>query len=184
MKPTDILKAEHQAILEMLDVIDAVCTKLTSGEAVNPDHLDQVVNFIKGFADSCHHAKEENVLFKAMEDAGMPKEGGPIGVMLMEHNVGRQHVKAMSEAVAGYRLSEKQARQLFIEHARAYVQLLRQHILKEDNILFPMADRHLSDTQQQTVLDDFKHVEHHDLGSGSHEKYLGILATLKKHYLG
>ena len=182
MRPTEILKSEHEHILEMLKVIEAVCLKLEANEKVNADHLDQIVEFIKVFADTCHHGKEEDLLFKAMETAGIPREGGPIGVMLAEHEQGRAYVKEMSQASGAYRQGDQQSGVRFAQNARNYVRLLSQHILKENNMLFPMADQRLTEEQQEKLLADFKSVEHDRLGEGTHEKFLTVLQELKKIY--
>ncbi len=73
------------------------------------------------FADQCHHGKEEDLLFPAMEAAGIPRESGPIGVMLEEHNIGRQYVRGMAEAVSGYRAGETQAGRAFAQNAKPTV---------------------------------------------------------------
>lgn len=92
----DQLKEEHQAILLMLKIMEAACKKLEAGEDVSKDDLNDMVKFIKEFADKSHHLKEEDLLFPAMEEAGIPREGGPIGVMLTEHTTGREYVKGLS----------------------------------------------------------------------------------------
>lgn len=84
MKPTDILKEEHVLILEMLRVIEAMCAKMDKGERPDIASLEKMIDFIRNFADKCHHAKEEKLLFPALEKAGIAREGGPVGVMLHE----------------------------------------------------------------------------------------------------
>jgi hemerythrin-like domain-containing protein len=103
MRPTEQLKQEHQAIKLMLKILEEVCRRLESGTDANPEHLEKMVDFIRVFADRCHHGKEEVLLFPAMEQAGVPKEGGPIGVMLREHQMGRDYVQGMSDAADGYK---------------------------------------------------------------------------------
>ena len=73
----------------MLKILDKVCARLESKEKVDPEHLEPIVEFFRVFADKCHHGKEEDLLFPEMEKAGVPKEMGPIGVMLAEHQQGR-----------------------------------------------------------------------------------------------
>lgn len=80
-KPTEYLTEEHEAIKKMLKIVDKVSLKLESGEEVSPDHLEKIVYFIRGFADKCHYAKEEDLLFPAMIDSGVPEEGGPINLL-------------------------------------------------------------------------------------------------------
>src|SRR4030042_3623775 len=98
MVPTEELKQEHQGILLMLRVLDRVAAKIESGAKTEIDHLERMVEFLRVFADRCPRGQEEDLLFPAMEKAGIPREGGPIGVMLMEHGFGREFVKGMSES--------------------------------------------------------------------------------------
>ena len=183
MKPTEQLKEEHQAIKLMLRISEKVCEKLECGEEVNPEHLEQMIEFIRVFADKCHHGKEEDLLFTAMEEAGIPKEGGPIGVMLIEHEKGRDYVRGMCEAVAKYKAGDRKASSAIVENARNYIVLLTQHIDKEDNILYPMADMHLSEERQKELLGEFERVERERIGVGKHEEFHKLLEHLKEVYL-
>ena len=70
----------------------------------------------------------------------------------------------------------------FVSHAKAFVQLLREHIHKEDHCLFQMTDQALSEQDQSRLLESFAHVEHDDMGPGTHEKYLNIAAELANRY--
>lgn len=183
MKPTDQLKEEHQAIKLMLKILEAISLKLEKGKKVDSDHLDKILDFIRLFADRCHHAKEEDSLFIAMEKAGIPKEAGPIGMMLEEHQLGRDYVKAMGQAVAEYKKGEKGASEDIVENSRGYISLLDQHIDKEDNILYFMADAHLSERVQKELLGQFEKIEEERIGPGRHEAFHKLLHQLKEIYL-
>lgn len=184
MSPTEQLKEEHEAIKLMLKILEKVCEKLESKEEVNPEHLERIVEFIKVFADKCHHGKEEDLLFPAMEEAGIPKEGGPIGVMLTEHNMGRDYVKGMNEAVAKYKTGDRTVSPKIVENARNYIRLLTPHINKEDNILYQMADMRLSKEKQEELLEEFERVESEIIGADKHEEFHQLLRNLKQVYLG
>src|SRR5512140_2565383 len=99
MKPTRELIAEHDAVLLALQVLEKVETALAANDAQAVEDLDQLLDFLRGFVDRCHHGKEEDVLFPELERRGVKRDGGPIGVMLMEHEAGRGHVRAMSEGL-------------------------------------------------------------------------------------
>ena len=98
MKPTDQLKDEHKGISLMLQILGKVCEQIEAGIQISTEHLEKIVDFFKVFVDTCHHGKEEDLLFPAMEEAGIPREGGPIGVLLSEHEQGRGYVSAMNLA--------------------------------------------------------------------------------------
>jgi len=93
MKPTQTLMVEHTEILSMLEVLSKVASMIDEGTRVSPLHLEKIVEFFKEYADGCHHHKEEGYLFPEMQSAGVPKEYGPIGVMLTEHDLGRRYIK-------------------------------------------------------------------------------------------
>ncbi len=180
MKATEILVEEHLVINRVLAALESAANSAEKGLPVRPAFFYTAADFVRGFADGCHHRKEENVLFKAMAEAGIPVAGGPIGVMLSEHEQGRQLIRAMRTAAQEWEGGSQSARLSAAQAALGYVQLLRQHIDKEDGILFPMADRALSPSQQARVADDFEHVEHEETGEGVHEKYLALAEALEK----
>lgn len=181
-QPTKILMAEHEAIKTMLRVLENLASRLEAAEKVDPAHLQMALDFITGFADRCHHAKEENLLFPAMEAAGIPREGGPIGVMLTEHEEGRRHVRAIKEAADRLAKGEAKAASEFARHARGYASLLSDHIFKEDNILYAMADARLSPADQEKLREEFQRVEEEIVGRGEHARFESILEDLKNKY--
>lgn len=183
MTPTDELKEEHQGILLMLKILEKVCAKLEAKEKVDPDHLERIVEFFRVFADKCHHGKEEDLLFPEMEKSGIPRERGPIGVMLMEHDQGRAFVKGMGEAASLYKKGESTASAEFSKNARDYIALLTQHINKENNILFPMGDRVVSKEKQDELVGAFETLEREKIGAGTHEKFHKLLNHLQEVYL-
>ena len=183
MKPTDILKEEHGGIKVMLGILGRMADSLEGGRDVDSAHLEQAVDFIRTFADTCHHGKEEDYLFAEMEKAGIPQQGGPIAVMLAEHATGRAYVKGLAEAVARYGDGDKAAVPAIVQNARNYIALLRAHIEKEDNILYPIADRSLTEEQQEKLLACFEDVERERIGPGKHAEYHRMLERLSGVYL-
>ena len=183
MKPTDILKEEHRRIELMLSILGRICQKLQADEQVDPTHLEQSIDFFKGFADKCHHMKEENLLFPAMEKKGFPREGGPIAVMLDEHTIGRKYIAAMTEALSAMKKGNTGASLDFVKAARRYISLLSEHIEKEDNVLFHMAEMYLTDEAQSALVIEFERVEREEIGTGKREEYHELSKTLKRIYL-
>jgi hemerythrin-like domain-containing protein len=180
MKATDILMDEHRVIERVLTTLETAAGRLEQGQAVRPGFFLEAADFIKGFADGCHHQKEEGVLFKAMEAAGLPSSGGPVAVMLSEHELGRAYTRAMRDAAQKLEAGDQAARGPLVNNARAYVELLRQHIAKEDSILYPLASRVIPAGAQDRLVEDFEHVEHEETGAGVHEKYLALADRLAK----
>jgi hemerythrin-like domain-containing protein len=114
-----------------------------------------------------------------MEAHGIPNEGGPIGMMLAEHEEGRSYVRAMFEAVGKIEGGDPSAQAALFENAKQYLRLLREHIQKEDDILFRMADEVIPEDEQRQLLKDFETHEAEEMGAGVHEKYLTIAEELE-----
>jgi hemerythrin-like domain-containing protein len=180
MKATQILMEEHRVIERVLAALETGAQRLEHGEGIRAGFFLDAADFVKGFADGCHHKKEEGVLFKALVASGLPAENGPIAVMLADHEQGRAYTRAMRQAAQKLELGDLAARGEIVQSARGYVSLLRQHIAKEDGVLFPLADRVIPPPAQDQVAEGFEHVEHEETGAGVHEKYLALAEALEK----
>jgi len=184
MKATEELKTEHEGIKLMLRILDSVSIKMNAGEKIQAEHLDGIVEFFRVFVDKCHHGKEEDFLFPAMEKAGVTRENGPIEVMLREHTMGRSLMTKISDAVGQYKSGNESGSDEFGSTAAEYVALLSRHIEKENNILFPMADMRLTPQEDQELLEAFEKLEHDRIGPGKHEEFHSLLNHLERQYLG
>jgi len=182
MKATQQLKDEHEGVKVMLHILGEVCRQLETTGNLNQEHFESILEFLSVFVDKCHHGKEEELLFPALEAAGIPKYG-PISVMLHEHQVGRNYVKAMSEAFAGYKRGNKSLSQGIIHNAHDYIFLLDNHIVKENNVLFVMADNRLSEIIHDELFEGFEKIEEERIGIGKHEEFHGLLEKLSGIYL-
>jgi len=180
MNATQILMSEHQVILRVINALELAARSLDEGQPVRAGFFLDAADFIKGFADGCHHHKEEGVLFVAMQNNGMPVQGGPLGVMLAEHEKGRIFTRGMRQAAELLQNGQADAAPDVVSNALHYAALLRQHIAKEDNVLFPMADRVIPADQHDQVEQGFEHVEHEETGAGVHEKYLALAEKLEQ----
>jgi len=182
MKPTEVLITEHNAVLVALQILEKVGDALATGAVDSPEHLGQLIDFFKGFVDRCHHGKEEDVLFPELEKHGVPREAGPIGVMLSEHEIGRGYIRGMSGGLDRLRRGEKGAVDGIRENAAGYRELLKAHIYKENNVLFPMADRLLPSAEEAAIVERFEEIERDRVGVGKHEAYHEMLHHLKEIY--
>lgn len=139
--PITGLMLEHRLFERVLDAFEAWITRVAAGGTPGRELVDYVSIFAE-LVDVHHHGKEEDLLFMAMIDAGFPAHGGPLAVMLHEHDLGRAHVHALRAAIGGDGPDTLAA---IVEHGRTYAALMRAHIRREDQILYPMAREVLGD---------------------------------------
>ena len=177
------LKNEHEAVLLAIRILDQITTRLKSGQTVELKHFDQILEFLDVFVDKCHHSKEENVLFPAMEAADIPREGGPIAAMLYEHEQGRSLVQGLRSGVEGYRVGKESSAAEIIANAQKYGKLIATHIDKENNVLYVMAERVLSAEKLVEMEAAFSRIEEIQVGPNKHEEFHATLHALKSVYL-
>lgn len=141
---TASLRKDHEIIKKVLKATEICITMLKEGKEIPPAILLDTVDFIKNFIDRCHHAKEEQGLFLALEATGMPRENSAIGTMLKEHEEARKIAEQIKSSVESYLASKsEQSRSALILHCEEYVNHIDRHILKEDTRLFVIAERRL-----------------------------------------
>ncbi len=175
---TQNLENDHENILQLIEVMSNMA-KVKSGSA---DDIETVINIIRNYADGFHHAKEENLLFPAMVEKGFSLEQGPVAGMLHDHDLGRKFVQGMNEGLLQYRNGSEKALDLIYDNMLKYGQLLQNHIAKENNILFRMADNAFSIGEQQQLLKEFEKIEQSEEYGSNILQYLTAINKLNVLY--
>ena len=157
--PVEELEAEHRLIQRMVAGMSVLAEQLEGGETVDVSLLENIVAFLRTFADRCHHGKEESSLFPVLMRRGVPSHGCPIGGLTMEHEKGRVMVGELAAAIRGYATGEPSSRESLVKSLRALVSFYPSHIWKEDYLLFPLAGKVLTPEDQQELRDKFEAVE-------------------------
>lgn len=146
MDPIRVLMTEHRLIERVLGAARGYAERLADPAAEAPPRTDlaRLAAFVRGFADAHHHGKEEEILFAAMIEHGFSNTTGPLAVMLADHAEGRRLTGVVREI--GARAGELTAneRREAAAALEGYAELLSAHIQKEDQILYPMAERALA----------------------------------------
>ena len=182
MDPFATLNDEHRLIERTISALLSYTSRIEHG--ADPADLGRFVDLIAGFADARHHGKEEDILFEAMVGAGFPRDAGPIAVMLAEHEQGRKFVAALRDAASRAGSWTADDRALIHEAASGYAELLRQHIAKEDMVLYPMARRALPQEIVTLMEARFDELEGGEDAQTELEEFLSTADALFTRYLG
>lgn len=166
MTATEELRHEHEMALLVLQGAQETAAQIDENGLLPATRIDEMLDFFRNFLDRCHHAKEERHLFPKILKKGSEADRQLVAELLAEHERGR---KLVPEIAAGLAAPPEEAR--VASALRAYAALLRQHIGKENDRLFPAADKLLSDREQKEMEGAFARIEAEEMGEGVHEKY-------------
>ena len=167
--PTDMLLKEHENILKFIDFLLEKCEVMEKKKEIDRDFFERAIDFIRNYADKFHHAKEEDLLFKELCKDTVEMRCNPVEQMLYEHDLGRNFVKGIEGG-----LKKKDIIKI-IKNSKRYADLLKEHIYKEDNILYPMAEQSLSKTTKTKMLKEFERIEK----SKNKDEALAFLKSLR-----
>jgi hemerythrin-like domain-containing protein len=170
---------EHRLIERALDAMEGWITTLGPGsESDDKAELGRFVSFIRGFADAYHHGKEEDILFVAMVEHGFPRQTGPIAVMLHEHDLGRSLVSVLDGLAQQSGTWSEEDQGTLARTARKFSSLLRQHIQKEDMLLYPMADARLPEPVKEEMSRRFQAFEEQQTSNGEQQRLRALADSL------
>ena len=170
---TAVMVEEHKLILRMIALVESNTRRMEEGTFLDWHFFLDAVDFIRNYADRFHHAKEEDVLFREFLANGMPEQNSPVAAMLMAHDQGRAFVRGMEEGATRALAGDARQIEVIAENARGYATLLRDHIDKEDTILYPLAEKTLPAGVRPRMLADYRAAEAKT--PGLEEKYRAMV---------
>ena len=176
---TNNLENDHVYILRLIDVMEKMVLTIST----ELKHIELVVALIRNYADGFHHSKEENLLFPALVEKGFSNEQGPVAVMLHEHAEARRFVKGMSDEIENIKNGDASSLTILYENMQDYIDLLRVHIRKENNVLFPLADKALSKVEQEELLSEFAALETSKYSKNQLDRFITEIEGLEAIYM-
>lgn len=185
MYSAELMVAEHDNILKLLEVIRAAACGIVEGKEVVDGDFRKMIAFARGYADKHHHGKEEQIFFREM--ASKLGEAGYKLVqhgMLVEHDLGRLHIAELEKALDRYRENPRTIDKVnILAEAMGYAGLLQRHIDKENQVVYPFGERALPREVLEQIDTETREFERIADERGVRETYLGILDELTKKYL-
>ncbi len=167
---SDLLMNDHQTTEK---VFEAVERALAGPGAPPADLLRDAARYFTEYVDGCHNRKEEEHLFPLVEQRGIPRHGGPLAVMLMEHEQNRHILPSLVQLIDEYIAGDASVLDRLRETFAAYASLMKNHFWKENDILYPMARRVMSEADAQGVVAGIEAVEG-SVGPDTRAKYYAL----------
>jgi DUF438 domain-containing protein len=175
----DYLIAEHELIERSMAVLR---TCLDGFDKAVSQHfqMQRALDFLLAFGDTMHNRKEENILFPLMIQRGLPAQGGPIGVMLMEHESERTLLQRMLAQLTGLATAPEETRQEFRQQGLDYLRIRAEHIWKENDILYPMGRKVLTAEDEARLLDEFIALDTKTYGDQARDHYRQMVEEVEQ----
>jgi hemerythrin-like domain-containing protein len=184
MNSIELMVKEHDYILRMLKVVRTACFKVYKGNEINYEDFDNMIEFIKVYADGHHHGKEEKFLFKEMQqNLGKLAENLITHGMLVEHDYGRFYISELKEALKRVKNGDEESKLDVISNAIGYTALLERHIAKENNAVFSFGTKNLSKEIIDQINSKSEEFEKAAEEKGTQKYYLDMLSKLEEKYL-
>lgn len=157
MKTTAInqMTAEHRHIETVIKSLRDAITSLQNRQRLNVEKLRNVVEFLRVYADQRHHQREEALFFPILVKRGIPPQGCPISGLNNEHERGRTLVSALEEQIALYEQQRPEADQALRQTLQEIAKLYRHHLWMEDAMVFPMAEKLISEDDNRELMIKF-----------------------------
>jgi DUF438 domain-containing protein len=152
----ELLKQDHEITERVFAAMD---TLFDSASGPSPTQAGLLVDYLHGYVDQCHNQKEELHLFPRLEARGIPRHGGPLAVMLQEHERAQAILSRLVPLGSAYAAGDKgklsELRGAFADYAA----LCKDHFWKENDILYPLAQRVLSEEDAAGIVQGIDEVE-------------------------
>jgi len=178
MEATDILQREHDVVRLVIDAAAREAAHIRATGEAHVDEVERIVEFLRFFADACHDPKEEDLLFCRLHKRGLSWESEPLAEMLRDHEQLRAILHAVSDWMPLVRSSNDLAMMPLAHNLEAYVELMREHMRKEEISVFPLVDDYLTDDDRSELVLEFTTVECTEIDAGVHEHYYSMAHRL------
>ena len=176
MLPRGPLMIEHRLIEKAINTMSTALEHFKKDDQIDTAYVDMLIDFIRVYADKTHHGKEEDILFKELEEKNMTQEEQSLMEKLkQDHIKARQAVKAIDEANMKYKKGELNNTDVIYDNMLFLIQLYPQHIKDEDEVFFPDTEKYFDEEERAQMLDDFWEFDKRMI----HEKYAAVYETLK-----
>jgi hemerythrin-like domain-containing protein len=177
MMPIAPLMIEHRLIERMIDVMKEKLVFIEKEKKANPEWIETAVDFIRTYADRCHHGKEEDILFRDLGGKKLTEEHKRMMEELVEeHRWGRKVTARLVEANTRYVQGNKEALSPIMDCIKSLVEFYPRHIEKEDKHFFIPCMDYFTEAEKEAMLKEEWEFDR----SLIHEKYRNIVISAEK----
>ena len=182
MRPTDLLKGEHDDVRGILKILQAMTDRLADGKQVDLEDLEWIFEFNRDYVDRFHHGREEYILYPSLKDEGVPE--CPLSELFTEHEIARSLAKAIRGYIEDYKQQEAGSNipPEIVAGCLSYIDLLLDHMDREEKIFFPLADECFTKEARDRMVEKLQIFGLERVKLGRTEELKDLLDHLKNFY--
>jgi len=184
MTPTENLIKEHEEINELLDIMSKIALKIKSKDVFYPTDVEEIIDYLIIIIDKSHHGKEDEVFYPELISSGIPKETAPLSIINYEHTLAHRYLKDISSCVVNCKIGNDFSGELLADSLTNYVVVIKNHIQREEEIIFPIANEVLSSEKQNEISQRFEDIEQKNISLSFFDRFNKLLKKLKVKYPG
>jgi len=182
MTPTENLINEHKKINELLDIMSKIALKIKSKDVFYPNDVEEVVKYLINIIENSHHGKEDDVFYPELISSGIPKETAPLSIINYEHIISVNYLKDISSCVVNCKIGNDFSGELLADSLTNYVIAIKNHIQREEEIVFPIANEVFSIEKQNEILQRFEVIEQKYISNSFNDQFDKLLNKFKNKY--
>jgi len=184
MTPTENLIKEHQEINELLEIMSKIAAKIKSKDVFYPNDVEEIIDYLIIIIDKSHHGKEDEVFYPELISTGISKEAEPLSLINYEHTLAKRYLKEISSCVVNCKIGNDFSGELLADSLTNYVVVIQNHIKREEEFVFPIANEVLSTEKQNEILQRFEHIDQQNITHSFLDRFNKLVNKLKSKYPG
>ena len=184
MTPTENLIKEHKKINELLDIMSKIALKIKLNDVFYPNDVEEIVNYLLIIIENSHHGKEDDVFYPELISSGIAKDTAPLSIINYEHTISKSYLKDISSCVVNCKIGNDFSGELLADSLTNYVVVIKNHIQREEEVIFPIANEVLSAEKQYEISQRFEDIEQKYFSKSLNDQYTTLLNKLKIKYPG
>jgi len=184
MTPTENLIKEHKEINELLEIMSKIAAKIKSKDVFYPTDVEEIIDYLIIIIDKSHQGKEDEVFYPELMSTGISKETEPLSIINYEHVLAKRYLKEISSCVVNCKIGNDFSGDLLADSLTNYVIVIQNHIKREEEIVFPIANEVFSEEKQHEILQRFEVIDQQNITHSFLERFNKLLNKLKSKYPG
>ena len=182
MTPTENLINEHKEINELLNILSKISDKIKSKDVFYTNDVEEIVDYLILLINKSHHGKEDGVFYPELMQSGISKEIAPLSIINYEHTLSRRYLKEIVSCVVNCKIGNDFSGEMLAESITNYVVVIKNHIKREEEIVFPMAEKLLSVDKKNEIAKKFENIDENNFNHSFVEHFNKLLKKFKIKY--